>query len=805
MLRHYLKVSYRYLLRHKGHTAINVIGLAIGIATCILIMMYVKDEFSFDRFHSKSDRLYRAWLHEKYEGQEFVNVQTPIPLGPTMQANIPEVESYCRVLAFNGLVEYGANKFNEPLTMVDSNFFSLFDFPVVKGNASNPFSNGNAIVISEEYAKKYFGKEDPIGKNLEIQLSNDLVIFTVTAVAARAPSASSIQYDMLIPHSNDRYLFSEAARTRGWTNVFEETYILVKDGKTGLDVEKRIPDLAKKIAGDKYKPGEYNVKMQPMTAIHLDKSLPAGNQPISDPAYGYILGTIGLLILLIACVNFVTLSVGRSATRSLEVGIRKVLGAERKQLVGQYWGEAIVITLISLVLGIILSIVFLKPFNALANKDLTMAPDAFSILFLFSLVVIIGFIAGIYPAVILSGFNPAKVLKSRAQAAISIGFFRKGLITGQFVASIIMIIGTIVIGQQLNFIQNKNLGFDKENVVVISTNKPRKEGLELAEKYKTALISNRNVVGSSVSLFSFSEPGWVNMGYTDDKGAYRNFRMNAVDANFIKQMQLHLVSGRNFSVDNTADMDGSMIINEALAKEYGWTDPIGKKLPGKFQPTVIGVIKDFNFESLHNKIQPLVLVMRPDSMFRKANDVSFQFSPQPRINVRLAKGNLKQEIASIEQTWKTVAGNQDFSFQFLDETLNVQYKEEQRLGSMVRYASILSILISCMGLFGLVTLAVARRTKEIGIRKVLGANVSSVVMLLSKDFIWLICIAAVIGFPIAWWALNSWLHDFNYRISIQWWVFLMAALGALVIALATISVQAIKAATSNPVNALRSE
>jgi putative ABC transport system permease protein len=805
MYNHYLKVALRFLLRHKGHTTINVVGLALGIATCILIMMYVRDEFSFDRFHSKSDRLYRAWLHEKFEGQDFINVATPIPLGPTMHSNIPEIETYCRVLSFNTLVQYQGNKFNEPLNMVDSNFFSVFDFKIIEGNASHPFPNGNSIVLSEEYARKYFGKEEAIGKNLELQLNDDKIVFTVTAVAARAPSASSIQYQALIPHSNDKYLFSEATRTRGWSSVFEETYLVVRNGKTGLDVEKRIPDLAKKIAGDKYKPGAYNVRMQPMNAIHLDKSLPAGNQPISDPAYGYILGTIGLLILLIACINFVTLSVGRSATRSLEVGIRKVLGAERKQLVGQYWGEAIVVTLISLVLGIILAILFLKPFNALANKELSISFDLFNIVFLLTLVVVIGFIAGIYPAIILSGFNPAKVLKSRAQASISIGFFRKGLITGQFVASIIMIIGTIVIGQQLNFIQNKNLGYDKENVVVVSTNKPRKEGNELAEKFALALQGNRNVLGSAISLFSFSEPGWISMGYTDDSKVYRNFKMNSVDEHFIPEMKLKLIAGRNFSSDNTADLSGGMIINETLAKEYGWTDPIGKKLPGRFLPTVIGVVKDFNFESLHTKIEPLVLVMKPDSMFRKSNDVSFNFSPQPRISVRLTKGNLKEQLASVEQTWKAVAGNQDFSFQFLDETLNEQYKVEQRLGSMVRYASILSILISCMGLFGLVTLAVVRRTKEIGIRKVLGADISSVVMLLSKDFIWLICIAAVIGFPIAWWALNSWLHDFTYRIAIQWWVFLMAALGALVIALATISVQAIKAARSNPVIALRSE
>ncbi len=563
--------------------------------------------------------------------------------------------------------------------------------------------------------------------------------------------------------------------------------------------------MGRKIAGDQYKPGEYNVLMQPITEIHLDKSLPAGNLPVSDPAYAYILGTIGLLILIIACINFVTLSVGRSATRAMEVGIRKVLGAERSQLIRQYWGEAMLVTLISLLIAIGLAIIFIKPFNSIANKDLVLSFNFFNLLFLMALVIVIGLIAGIYPAIILSGFKPVKVLKSRIQTSVNIGFFRKGLIAGQFVASIIMIIGTMVIGQQLDYLQNKNLGFEKENVIIVSTNKPRKEAIPLAEKFKAELASNPKVVSSAISLFSFSEPGWVNLGYEDDKKQYRNFRMNAVDADFLKMMDMKLIAGRHFSKDNTADLDGSMIINETMAKEYGWTDPVGKKLPGRYPQTVIGVVQDFHYETLHNKIQPLALVMRPDTMFRKSNDVMFGFSPQPRINIRLSKGNVKEQIAGIEKSWKAVAGNQDFEYKFLDESLNTQYQEDQRLGKIVRFASLLSIFISCMGLFGLVTLAVVRRTKEIGIRKVLGARTSSIVMLLSNDFIWLICIASIVAFPIAWWALNNWLTNFSYRINIQWWVFILAGVVALVIALLTVSFQAIKAALTNPVNSLRTE
>ena len=805
MIRNYLKVATRYLMRNKGYTAINVLGLAIGITCCVLIMLFVRSEWSYDKLHKNSDRIYRAWLYEKYEGQTFTNTLTPIPLGPTLKANIPEIESSCRVFAFNTLVQNGDNRFNEPVNMVDSNFFEFFDFKLIEGSRMDAFPNGNSMVLSEEMARKYFGNESAIGKNLQLQLGDQLILFTVTGIAKKAPQESSIQYGMLIPHSNERYLFSERARSSGWTQVFEETYVLAKEGKDGADIEKKIPAMAKQIAGENYVEGQYNVYMQPMTGIHLDKKLPAGNLPVSDPAYSYILGVIGILILLIACINFVTLSIGRSATRALEVGVRKVMGAERKQLLRQFWGEAILMVLFSFFIAIILSLVFLKPFNGIVNKELVLSFDGYTLSFFIGVILLVGIIAGIYPAFVLSAFSPVKVLKGQMQTGSGIGLFRKGLIAGQFVASIMMIIGTLVIGQQLGYLQHKNLGYEKEHVVVIPTNKSRKEGIEIAERFRTEISNNPQVAGSGISLFSMAEPGWINLGYEDDKKVYRNFRMNAVDPEFIDLMKLDVVKGRNFSRDNPADIGMSMIVNEALVKEYGWDNPIGQKLPGRYDQQVIGVVKDFHFESLHNKIQPLVMVMKPDSMFRQSSDVSFTFSPQPRISVRLKAGNVQDQVASLKAAWKTVAGNQDFEYRFLDESLNAMYRKERRFSTVVTYASALSIFIACMGLFGLATLVVTRRTKEIGIRKVLGADVSSLVALLSKDFIILILLASVIAFPIAWWALNSWLQDFAYRISIAWWVFIVAAGAALMIALLTVSFQAIRAAIANPVKSLRTE
>ncbi|MFI5128743.1 MAG: ABC transporter permease [Chitinophagales bacterium] len=806
MIKNYFKVAIRYLLRHKGYSGINIIGLAIGIACCILIMLFVRSEWSYDRFHTKADRLYRVWLQENYgEGQVFTNTITPIPLGAALYANIPDVESFCRVNPFNTLVEYNGNRFNESINMVDSNFFQVFDFTLIEGDLHNALPNSSSLVISKELAKKYFGKEEAIGKNLQLQLGKEKVLFTVTAIAASSPPESSIQFDMLIPHSNDKYLYSESARTRGWQQVFGETYVLLKTGISGNATEKKFPALVKQIAGNRFKEGEYNLHLQPITDIHLNKKLPAGNLAVSDPAYSYILGTIGILILLIACINFVTLSIGRSATRALEVGVRKVMGAERPQLIRQFWGEALLMVIVSFIFAIALAVLFLKPFNAIANKELVFAFDGITIIFLLGVIVLVGLVAGIYPAIVLSAFAPIKVLKNQLQAGSSISFFRKGLIAGQFIASIIMIIGTLVIGQQLTFLRSKDLGYNKEHIVIVPTNKSRAEGVPLAERFKTELAKDPQVISSAISLFSFSEPGWMNLGYEDDKKVYRNFRMNAVDPDFVNTMDLKIIAGRAFSKDNPADISGSMLVNEALVKEYGWKDPIGQKLPGGYEQQVIGVVKDFHFESLHNVIQPLAIVLRPDSMFRKSNDVAFTFPPQPRINIRLKAGNVQDQIASLKAAWTTVAGTQDFEYRFLDESLNNMYKNDQRIGSIVLYASILSIFIACMGLFGLATLVVARRTKEIGIRKVLGADVKGLVGLLSRDFIILVAIAALIAFPVAWWALNKWLQDFAYRISIEWWVFIAAAMIALVIALVTVGIQAIKAALANPVKSLRTE
>ena len=803
MFRNYFKTAWRYLLRYKQYTIINILGLAVGITCCVLIMLFVRSEFSYDRFHSNAHRLYRIWQHEKAEGQDFINTVTPIPLAPTLRSTFPEVESVCRVYLFNTLAKLNTNSFNENVTMVDSTFFQIFDFKLLQGNKANPFPTPNSVILTTTTAKKYFGNANAIGKTIELSLGDEKTAFAVAGIAEPSPEESSIKYDMLISYSNAKLVFSPRM-LQNWFNIFNETYMLIGKNVNAADLEKKFPSMMKQQLGEDYGKEEFNLYLQPITDIHLNTSLPAGIQPTSDPKYAYILATIGILILLIACINFITLYVGRSTSRALEVGVRKALGAERKDLIQQFWGEALLTTLMSVVLGLAIAFFLVPPFNQLIERNLSFHVDILFITFCVLLIVVIGLIAGIYPAIILSGFNPVEVLKGKLNLKDNAGFFRKGLIVGQFGVSIVMIICTIVIGQQMHYLQTKDLGYNKDQVIIVPTNKGRKEGFALAQLYKNELQKHSEVLNVSTAAYSFAETPWATLGFKDDKNIYRSFRFNQVDPYFVDAMKIKMVQGRSFQPNNTVDFNNSAIVNEALVKEFGLKDPVGKKF-GSYTQTIIGVMKDFNYESLHTAVQPLVLALNGDTMFRQSSDVSFAISPQPRISVRLKPGNVSDQINMLKKAWKKVAPNQDFEYHFLDETLAASYKQEQKMSVIVQLASMLSIFIACMGLFGLATLTVTRRTKEIGIRKVLGANVGAIVKLLSGDFVVLVIIASLVAFPVVCWTLQDWLSDFAYSINISWWVFITAAFTTIIIALVTVSVQTIKAALANPVKSLRTE
>ncbi|MBW3545908.1 MAG: ABC transporter permease, partial [Bacteroidetes bacterium] len=791
-------------LKHKGYTIINVMGLAVGIAACLLILLFVRSEWSFDQMHAKADRIYRPWLQEYYQGEVFENTSTPIPLGPVLAQELPEVEAYCRVANPSVQVQYEATTFPEGVTMVDESFFQLFNFELLEGNRETPFPDKNSLIITQDAAKRYFGTTSPLGQQLQLQLGDVQELFTITGIAKDVPFESTIQFRLLIPFSNAAHFWSEDLISSAWSNVSVNTYVLLQEGADREAVDAKIATIMNPLVAKNYKPGEYNVRLQPMSDLRTNSLLPATMESPSNPLYAYILASVGLMILLlIACINFVTLSVGRSASRALEVGVRKVMGADRRQLMGQFWGEAFLLTLFALLVGIVLAILFLPTFNQLSNREFVLRPDAFTLLACLALLLLIGLIAGIYPAFILSSFKPVQVLKGKFSIG-GMGVFRRVLIVMQFVASILMIICTLTIGQQLRYFQSKDLGFAREHILIVPTNLPYQQGSILADRYIAELEKHPQVLGSTRSLYHMANYGWMQLGYNDEQSTFRMFRFNAIDPDFVKTMNLEVVAGRNFMKNNLAD-SAAILVNESLVEEYGWQDPIGQKLPGGYPHRVIGVVKDFHFESLHSPIQPPVMALSPEAFYANSSDVSYGSSPRPRVSGKFRGGDPQAHIALLSRSWKEVAGDQEFEYVFLDEVLQQAYEQEQRLGNIVQYASFLSIFIACMGLFGLVTLVVARRTKEIGIRKVLGANVSSIVALLSKEFIVLVLVATLLAFPLAWLLLNRWLQDFAYRIDITWWIFVIAGITAILIALITVSFQAIKAAVANPVKSLRTE
>lgn len=804
MLTNYLKVAFRYLMRHKEYTAINILGLAVGITCCVLIMLFVRSEWSYDKFHSKSDRLYRVWAHEKYEGQDFINTVTPLPMAAGLQNSYPEIAATCRIYPSTPIVKLENQSFSEEIRMVDSSFFKLFDFDLIQGDENNPFPTANSMIITPELAKKYFGKADPMGKTVEIQLGNEKILFSVSGIAKPAPEASSVKFRLMIPFSNSTKIFSANAH-RSWFNVYVETYVLLKENVSAESLEKKFPAMMKQTLGDDYTEGGFLVHLQPITNIHLNNTLPEGIEPISNPKYSYILATIGILILLVACINFITLSIGRSTTRALEVGIRKTMGAARQQLIRQFWGEAFLVTCVSVIIGLSLAALLVKPFNQLVVRELTLEFDWIFLLFCVLMIALIALVAGMYPALVLSRFNPVEVLKGKLKMKGNTGWLRQSLIVGQFVASIGMIICTLVISRQMNYLKNMDLGYNKDQVIIVPTNKGRAEGMPMARLYRNELVKHPQVADVSISIYSFAQTPWVEMGFTDEKRVYKEFQYNTIDEHFLSAMKIKLLKGRGFEANNLADSNMSAVVNESFVKEFNLGDAIGKKLPGNMEQTIVGVVQDFNFESLHTPVRPLLMTMKIDSVMRKVENMNMSAPFQPRISVRLKGGDLAANLAMMKAAWAKVVPGRDFEYQFLDERLESLYTREQRTSTVVKLASAFSIFIACMGLFGLATLTVVRRTKEIGIRKVLGASIPNIVNLLSKDFVRLVIIASVIAFPLGWWAMNNWLSDFAYRVSIGWWIYILAGLAALLIALLTVSFQAFRAAVSNPVKSLRTE
>jgi len=815
MVRNYIKIALRNLWRNKVNSTINIFGLAIGIASCILIMLFVKDELTFDKFHSKSHRIYRAWVLEDYGGEKiFFNSVSPYILVPTMTETFPEIEKAIRYGTFVDLVRNGDQAFSETVNTADPGFFEIFDFKLIKGQTANVLEDQNNVVITESTATKYFGSEDPIGKSLEIRFSNEYRIFNVTTVVEDPPANSSIRFGIIVSDLNNKLLMRPAAQTN-WFNVNVESYLLLKEGVNVKDFEAKIPSMVKSVMGTEYVEGQYTIGLQPITDIHLNPDIPVGFSVVSDPKYVYILSAIAILILVVGCINFMTLSIGKSVARAKEVGVRKVVGAMRQQIIQQFMGEAIIITFFSLIISVGLVLLNLPLFNQLSGKNLVLDLNIFNLVSILSLTLLVGIIAGGYPAIMLSGFKPISILKGSLKVGRGKQGLRKSMVTFQFVLSIFLIASTLIMQGQLNFLQNKNLGYDKEHMLVVQLNVPAQgrflqridKGFELTNQFKNELEGESTILAISAASHTMGTGGWLGVSYTDNNDKYWAFTMNFVDADYIKTMGMEIITGRDFSKDIQADERRSVIVNEAFVEQFGWEVPIGQKLPGNNfgDHEIIGVVKNFNFNSLHGLVPPLLMSIGNTSILRGIDDTGLGTSPIPKLLVKTTGKDLQNSIARVKTAWNKIIPNEEFDFTFMDQTIAAQYQQEQNLGKIVSIASILAIVIGSLGLLGLAVLTMVSKVKEISLRKILGASERTILLMLSKDYVYLVFIAVLIASPITYYFMDKWFESFEYRVLIGIEVFLIAGGIALLVALFTISFQTIKASLTKPVHSLKYE
>lgn len=811
MISNYLKIAFRNLLKYRFISFINLFGLTVGLTCCLLILTYILNELSYDRYHPKASNVYRitrSFFNPETKAMSLNLGTISPPFGPLLQNDFKDDIKMMTRLLPNGRtpMRYEDKMFNERnVFFADENLFNVFSVDVLKGNPQKALNDPFTVMLSEDIAKKYFGNEEPMNKVIRIDNGINL---KVTGVYKAFPANSHLHPELLVSFNTlrDSTIYGEQNLRTNWGNNSFFTYIVVPDGFDPKKMEAKFPAFI-----DRHMPNDGQAKfknsdgtalaLQKLTDIHLYSHLDYEAEENGDIKRVYVFSAIALFILLIACINYMNLSTARSALRAREIGVRKVVGAQRKEIIAQFLSESVMVSFVALLIAIFLTYISIPWLNKVSGRELSIKTilDWKVLGFVLAVPFIVGIVSGIYPALFMSSFRPVMVLKGLFKVGGGNISFRQVLVTLQFAISIILIISTAIVFRQLRYMQQKSLGFDKEHVVTLQYNST---GIgENYEAFRNELLSNSNI--KDVGRSSRIPTGRLldAMGSSIERGdslAPTNADIKFVwaDHDFVTTYGVKVVAGRNFSRDFSTDTS-SYLLNEAAVKVLGIKnneDAVGMNFRyGGRNGKIIGIFNDFHFESMHQKIVPLVLVV-PQSTNGYGN-----------LSVKIAGNNIPAALAHIERVWKKFLPETPYQYTFLDENFDRLYESEQRQGSLFTVFACIAIFIACLGLFGLSAFAITQRVKEIGIRKVLGANVSTIVTLLLKDFLKLVLIAAVIAFPVAWYAMSSWLEDFAYRSNIPWWIFLVAGILAAVVALATISVQAVKAALANPVKSLRTE
>jgi len=799
MLKNYLTIALRSILRHKVYAIINILGLAVGMACCIMIFLWVSYELSFDRYHKKADRIYRLATYLDFGKNGGKYARSNYIAGKTLARDYAGVERSCRFqeLPHKIMIQYkGKQFFEENIFLADDTVFDIFTFPLVKGDKNEALKRAFSIVITEDMAKKYFSDEDPLGR--VIKVDNEITL-SVTGVMKNVFPTSHFTFNALVSFETLRHVYENYQKEmeEDWLDHDNYTYLLLRPGYNYRDLEKKFPAFIEKHLGQTLKAlgGKVEYFLQPLTQIHLNSDLEYDTNN-GDIAYVYAFSIIAVFVLFIACINFMNLSTARSASRAKEVGIRKVLGAHRGELIHQFFSETFLLSFISFIISLGLVEIALPLFRSLTGDELyfdyIFMPWAIS--GLLGLLAVAAFVAGSYPAIFLSAFQTIHVLTGGFKAGAADSRLRSVLVTLQFTISIGLIIGSAISLNQLGYMKQKKLGFNKEQIVVMRV---VGDAIKVSiPKIKTELSSYSDIINvgasSHVPGSLIPQHAVVPQGYSV---AHTQAMANiSISPDFIPTMGIQIVAGRNFFRKSISDQNESILINEAAAQRYDWKNPVGKTIfywPKKTNKTVIGVIGDYHSRSLHHKIMPLYIDYDP---------LNFHY-----VAIKIKPDNVAKTLLFLREKWKQIAPDQAFDYFFLDESFDLQYRADEELVKLFSYFTFLAIFVACLGLFGLASFTAERRTKEIGIRKTLGASVSEVILLLSKEFTRWVLVANIIAWPLAYFAMNRWLQNFAYRIDIGLGTFVLAALLALAIALLTVGYQAVKAARANPADALRYE
>ena len=807
MLQNYFKIALRNLWKNKSYALINIVGLSVAFGSAMLLFLTAHFELTFDDFHENKDRIYKVYFKKiSTEKTKYVS-NMPAPLRPALVADFgSEIKYSTRIMDGGTQIVQGDKTIDEGLNYVDADFLKMFSFKMLKGNPNTALNDLKSIVLNEEIAKKIFGETEPLGKTINLNFNGKIESFTVTGITEKAPENSTIENQMMVRFENNSEYQNSKDR---WDSNYHIAYVQLAENVVHESFEKRIKSFTQKyykgeidqLLKEGSKPDEngevMSIKLMPFSQEHFEKR-EAGNRSI-DKSYPIILLIISVLIVLIACINFINLSIARSFNRAKEVGMRKALGALKNQILGQFWGEAFVLCLIGFGIGCLLATLTMPTYNAMFRSHLSfqnLLNPTVAILLIISFLTIT-LVAGGYPAMAVLKFNTIEVLKGKIKMSARAGGLRSTLIIAQFSIAILMISCTLIIWNQIDFLQNKPLGFDETQVISIPVGN-EVSGEKVLEFMRNKLANQPQIMsltGADINMGNGKDGSNSKsvFGFEMEGKSYSTNGLN-VDYDYVKTLGIKLVTGREFSREFPSDKARSVVINESMAKQLGFKDPIGKNIPlgDSLGKNIVGVVKDYHFESLKNKIEAITYFLQ--------NDFGIRY-----IFVKVSPNAPKATMDLLAKTYKEIAPKSEFQGTFLDENTNNQYKKEERFSRIIMSAAILAIVLSCMGLFAIALMVMANRTKEIGIRKVLGASISSLVILLSKEFLILVAASILIASPIAYYAMNKWLADFVYRIDIGWITFGIAGGMAVLIALLTVSYQAIKAALMNPVTSLKTE